>query len=195
MACSSTRARTCFLSLMHQAITAFPDVVLCLGLDNLLRGVDYVFSCDCCRESITPDVVGIPNDWLHHVDVEDRYWPRNRRDVRSLDKALEITRSTYLPHSDFLYRFEYSPQFAKDIVGVRDNRGRILRQMARRLTMTEHEAASDGSLRDEVVHSSGERRFRVTPKPSSTRIHYVYKGSKALLFKRYYDAGHHDDGL
>lgn len=52
----------------------------------------------------------------------------------------------------------------------------------------------DSHLQDEYLKQKKEYRFRITQRPSSTRIHYKYVDKK-MKFLRYYDEGEHDDGL
>ena len=70
----------------------------------------------------------------------------------------------------------------------------ILRSITKKLIFTVDEARQDINLRDEYIRQTNEYRFRVTPRPNSTRIHYTFIDNK-IIFLRYYDIGEHDDGL
>jgi len=48
--------------------------------------------------------------------------------------------------------------------------------------MSLQDASIDPTLQDEEIKQRKERRFRVTPRPSSTRIHYSYDKKKMKLY-------------
>jgi hypothetical protein len=83
----------------------------------------------------------------------------------------------------------------KKLVNTRGDHNRILAAMAKRLSMTTEEAGRDGALHDENLAGQDRvRRFRVTQRPTSKRIHYTFKDG-VIEFVMFYDVGEHDDGL
>ena len=60
--------------------------------------------------------------------------------------------------------------------------------------MSLQDASKDPTLQDEKIEQRKERRFRVTQKPTQTRIHYFYDNNE-IIFERFYDVGQHDVGL
>ncbi len=182
--CSDPNALICFLRIMHRLISFTLDTLLCLGLPNILPAdSNYTFYCTCCSKTLTPELIKHPTDWLRYIDVENKYWPGNVSDSRKFKKGLDIIRLRDLNDSPFLHNFQFSPRFIDDLALTHSNRLRILRQIAKRLTLTAQQAALDASLQDEYLNR-GVYRFRVTPRPTSTRIHYSYDQSGAILFLR-----------
>jgi hypothetical protein len=62
----------------------------------------------------------------------------------------------------------------RDIIEAESYRDQIIKYIAKRLTSTQQEAAQDGHLHDEYLKQKKEYRFRITQRPSSTRVHYKY---------------------
>ncbi|MGA2159805.1 MAG: hypothetical protein ABSG90_11385 [Dehalococcoidia bacterium] len=127
--------------------------------------------------------------------MENDYWPHFLEEKGVFLDALEIVRVRDFNNLPFLYKFEFSNQFMDEIAAAGSNRLRILQQIVKRLILTRQNAARDGSLQDEYISTEREHRFRVTPRPSSIRIHYNYLNGNDIKFLHYYDVGHHDDGL
>lgn len=94
--------------------------------------------------------------------------------------------------------FEFKKAFVKKLLYVREDKLRILELIAKRLSKTTAEAGRDPVLQDENIEGKSNndkvRRFRITPRPSSKRIHYKFERSM-IVFTMFYDAGEHDDGL
>lgn len=196
MNCVNADALTCFLELMHKVSTSIPDILLCLGLENILStNSSYVFSCTCCPQNLIPKLINSSTDWLHYIDLEKKYWPNSISDLDKFVKALEVVRIRDFNNPPFLYKFEFSSRFINELIVTQSNKLEILHQMVRRLTLTSQQAACNASLQDEYLRKKREHRFRVTPGPSSARIHYSYNPSGTIIFLCYYGAGHHDDGL
>lgn len=173
-----------------------PDIRLCLGLENIISSQSrHVFSCNCCSPTLIPEPINCSTDWLHHIDLENDYWPSSISDLDKFVKALDIVRVRDFNNSPFLYKFEFSSRFIDELIASQSNKLKILHQSVKRLTLTSEQAACDASLRDEYLAKKREYRFRVTPRPNSTRIHYSYDRSGSIIFLRYYGVGHHDNGL
>lgn len=196
MNCVHSDALLCFLKLMHKVSTSIPDILLCLGLENVLSiNSSYVFSCTCCSQNFTPKLISSPPDWLHYINLEENYWPNDISDSDKFVKALELVRIRDFNSSPFLYDFEFSPRFINELIVTQSDRIEILHQIVKRLILTRQQAAHDSSLQDECLRKKYEYRFRVTPRPHSARIHYSYDRSGTIIFLCYYGVGHHDAGL
>ena len=100
------------------------------------------------------------------------------------------------PDKQILYRYVFKKEFLRDILYCDlDRRRKLLSQMVKRLTLTNQQAGSDSTLQDEYIQQQEERRFRVTQRPTSVRVHYIFNQSGEIVFLKYYGAGEHDDGL
>ncbi len=133
-----------------------------------------------------------PEDWPIKILPTKSFWPTNRQDNDKLKKCIELVAlSKNITYSQ-LQRYEFTPCFIGDLI-MASRREQIADKIVHRLRLNTQEAAGDQQLRDEEL-SSGIRRFRVTQRPSSLRIHYEFR-SGVIVFLRFFDEGHHDDGL
>ena len=188
-----------FLELVHLLIDRNEKVYFCLGYDAQKTDcLSYCFSCECHQNQLEPTIIVNPNDWFNHVDILSVCWPKNVRDAFKLQLAIEIVLNNKLLKqiTDFQYIYEFSESFIKDISKEANYREQILFSLAKRLTLTQGEAASDKGLNDEQVKGKKKkdniRRFRVS---KVCRIHYKYSKNGNLLLLNYYGEGQHDDGL
>ncbi|MEH2423103.1 MAG: hypothetical protein V7K48_19980 [Nostoc sp.] len=179
-----------FLELMHIVIDRSENIYLCLGASRIKN--DYFFSCDCHSFGITPLVIAKPTEWLNHINLASDYWPDSLDEIEKFQTALNIMFKKL--NSKAIYEYEFSNAFLKDIIKTKTHREQIIEYAAKRLTLNQQEAAKDSYLKDEYLPQTKEHRFRVTQRPSSTRIHYKYVNKK-FRFLRYYGEGEHDNGL
>ena len=189
--CFEGLALCAFLELMHIVIEREENVYLCLGFNRIRE--EFTFFCDCHSFQVNPVVIAKPIEWLDHIDLTGSYWPSNIDEEEKFNTALEIAFKKL--DKQPIYEYEFSKSFLKDIIKVQNHRKSIIEWTAKRLTLTKQEAAKDSHLQDEELEQKKkEYRFRITQRPSSTRIHYKYVNKK-IKFLRYYDEGQHDDGL
>ncbi len=183
-----------FLKLLHYILEKREEIFLSIGLENQLIDNKYCFSCDCHTYKLRPELINSPDDWWEHIDLENNYCPANCNEMNKFRIALDIERKRSYPGKEFRYNYEFDSNFIKDIIDTRRHRDKILKSLVIRLISTRQEAALNPHLQDEYIDSKREYRFRVTPRPASTRIHYIID-RQTLHFKRYYDEGEHDAGL
>jgi hypothetical protein len=182
-----------FLCVMHSQLVKNEDIFLCLSVQNDLGShVKYSFSCNCHSNVLTPTQVRNSKEWLDQIDVVDLYWPRNNLDDRArLGIGLDIIRLREYEDIPFLYSFSFSDDFISRLISVSVDKLNILEKMAMRLVQDQLSATRDGRLQDEPMPNN-RRRFRVTQRPSSTRIHYRYIYNNKVEFLTY---GAHDYSL
>ncbi len=194
----------CFRGIMHQLVARDELVFLALGLAN--RSVNsgkYVFSCTCHPNQLVPPVIRHPHEWLWHVNLEQQFWPTSACDRNKFMTAIQIAADTLLisgiaEAAKLKYDYDFDNRFLERISSERNHRGEILRNIAKRLLLTQSDAAMDSSLLDEDVKGGRKRagkevrRFRVS---GENRIHYIYPCKGKILFTDYYGAGEHDKGL
>jgi hypothetical protein len=188
--CFEGLALCAFLELMHIVIEREENVYLCLGVNRIRE--EFTFFCDCHSFQVNPVVIAKPIEWLDHIDLTGSYWPSNIDEEGKFNTALEIAFKKL--DKQPIYEYEFSKSFLKDIIKVQNHRTSIIEWTAKRLTLTKQEAAKDSYLQDEYLKQKKEYRFRITQRPSSTRIQYKYVNKK-IKFLSYYDEGEHDDGL
>jgi hypothetical protein len=179
-----------FLELMHVVIDRNEEIYFCLGVNRIRE--DYIFSCDCHSFKSNPLIISKSAEWLDFVDLVSNYWPENTGEIDKLNTALEVMFKKIggSPICDY----EFSSAFLKDIIKAQSHRKQIIENIAKRLTLNKQQASKDSYLHDEDISGGKECRFRVTQRPSSTRIHYKYV-NRRIRFLRYYGEGEHDDGL
>jgi hypothetical protein len=194
MYCCHDAASEEFLRLMHEMIDRAEDVFLCLGRMNRgLHKTQVRFQCNCHANSLVTPTISDAEQWLKYVDIE-AFWPETTADGAKLQEGLDVVRRAELRGAAFLYEYSFSTQFLKDLALTIDHRRDIVKTMAMRLTLSRNQAAQHPRLQDEAVEGGRERRFRVTQRPASTRIHY--RLSRGILqFLRYYGIGQHDEGI
>jgi hypothetical protein len=173
--CFEGLALCAFLELMHIVIEREENVYLCLGVNR--RREEFTFLCDCHSFQVNPVVIAKPIEWLDHIDLTESYWPRNIDEEKKFKAALEIAFKKL--DKQPIYEYEFSKSFLRDIIKVQNHRTSIIEWTAKRLTLTKQEAARDSYLQDEELEQKKkEYRFRITQRPSSTRIHYKYVNKK-----------------
>ncbi len=188
-------AGNCFLTLMHSFIKSQEQIFLCLGLPNIRpTNRRYLFSCTCCSLPLSPNLVCSPTDWFNYIDIASEYWPSSETESDKLLSALNMVRLKEFDAKPFLYEFQFSPDFISGLSGTHSDKSRILRQIVKRLILTRQDAARDPTLKDEYLEEQKVSRFRVTPRPTSIRIHYQYETGH-IYFLSFYDVGQHDESL
>jgi len=185
-----------FLEMAHFLIDKNEKVYFCVSFDKQKADCStYRFFCNCHDNHLEPIVVSNPNDWFNHIDVLSVCWPQNIQDISKLRRAIEVVLKNKLfkQTDDLRCNYEPSESFIKEISKETKYRENILYSLAKRLTLTQGEAASDQGLKDEPVKGKrGVRRFRVS---GVCRIHYQYSNTRDLILLNYYGEGEHDKGL
>jgi len=169
---------------------------ICLGQSNIPSKA-WAFNMGSSLVSPSPHFIMSKDCFLKNINIERDMWPTSSDDAELFKSAVLLKIKRDLEDKTVLYDFSFSKGFIKIISKVREDRDKILISVARRLILNSYEAGRDPCLQDEALEGKGknkERRLRVTPRPSSKRIHYE-KDNRELLFIVFYDAGEHDKGL
>jgi hypothetical protein len=172
-------------------------ILIPLGLKNI-PSEDRQFKVGGCNLIPPPKLISCTKDFLDQIKVEESFWPNCSSDGELLKKGVSILLKRNHDINCCNVEFDFSKTFVKKLSSTQESRLRILELIAKRLSKTTAESGRDPVLQDENVEgrsdNAKERRFRVTPRPSSKRIHYNFEGSK-IVFIMFYDSGEHDDGL
>lgn len=188
--CHSDNLNDYFLKLMHKIIDIKEDVFLCLAIQNRLSDTNqYSFSCTCHSNTLVPDLINKPDDWLYHIDLENDYWPNSTKYIENFMKAIDIVKKRDFGDKPFLYNYKFSEGFIKDIIAIKKNKTNIIESIAKRLVLTTQEAGQDHSLQHEYLNHEKQYRFRVT---LAYRIQYKFSNEKEIVFL---NCGNHDYGL
>lgn len=191
---SNSEASEATLKIIHAQIELEEDFYFCVGLANQLpSGQSYTFSCDCHTFLLSPKVLNNAADWLSELDPVELFFPTSMEDFDlNFEKALKLVRDQNFPRKQYLYEFKFTKNFKKSIIQRTTLQLEILEAVVKKLIFTTDESRLD--LKDEYIDKKKEWRFRVTPRPHSTRIQYTVEG-KTINFLQYYGEGEHDDGL
>ncbi|WP_335902955.1 hypothetical protein [Shewanella algae] len=170
-------------------------ILIPLGLKNLPLK-PRIFNLKNSKLTPSPTQIGCVTDFLDQIVVEDLFWPSNDQEGQKLKDGISIILRRNYNLEKSTVNFEFSSPFLKKLSNTTIQKLRIMEIIARRLSMTVAEAGRDPVLQDEKIEGkvNPERRFRVTPRPSSKRIHYKFE-SNIIVFIMFYDVGEHDDGL
>ncbi|WP_318466619.1 hypothetical protein [Photobacterium leiognathi] len=183
-----------FCKLIPQLNSEGKDSLICFGSKNIpIKPHEFFVSGE--KIEPTPRMFYSENCFLSLIDIESELWPTGNDDNESFKKAINIKIARDLCNQKILYDFCFSQKFLKKISKVNIDRDKIITAIARRLIMNTSDAGRDGCLQDENIEGQESiRRLRVTPRPSSKRIHYKNSPNK-IEFLMFYDVGEHDDGL
>ncbi len=192
---SNTTVLEHFLKLIHALVDYEEDFYLCVGLANRLLNGNYSFSCDCHDKTPKHFLLNQGKDWLQYIDVAAQFFPSTIEEFDDkFELGMEIVRLRDFEGKPYLFDFEFTKKIKKSIVKEKKYQIEIFEAVVRKLILTPEEAGKS-DLKDEFLKRSKEYRFRVTQRPSSTRIHYDLGDENQLIFLEYYGEGEHDDGL
>lgn len=184
-----------FIHLLHFIVKLQENVFFAVGTDNRLKNDEkYVFESNSANQKSEPVLINNSDDWLKYIDIMECLWPcsMTKHEISKLRTAINIIAKKELDEA-FVYEFDFSKSFLKEIMKENKYRREILYRIAKRLSLHQKAASSDKSLNDEPVKAQKEiRRFRVS---ASNRIHYRYLKAKNITFLNYYGEGKHDKGL
>jgi hypothetical protein len=162
--------------------------------NKLPNNQSYTFTSANTGHTYTPELINQPIDLLHKVDILD-FYPKNIADFDTLfDKGLQlILLRDYPENTEFLYNYNFSKNFKKEIIEEQDKNLQVLifEQIVQKLILSPANAGKSKSLQDEYISTTQQYRFRVS---QVARIHYLLN-DKNIEFINYYGAGKHDVGL
>lgn len=163
-------------------------------LTNKPLSTNVYFYCEH-ENKMYPRIVLNENEFITKQELIDMYWPTNDSNASS-DLCYIINHFNKRDYGDshFLYSFTFKTSFVKSLIEYKEYGERIIDQIVKRLHMSLSEAQANKSIHDEYIQQNKERRFRVTGRPTSTRIHYLLN-KKTIEFLRFYGPGEHDKGL
>lgn len=155
---------------------------------------DVYFYCEH-NNKMHPRIVTNEYEFYTKQELVDYYWPTSDKDASSnLYSIINFFNKRDFDNTSFLYSFTFRPSFIKSLMNYKEYGERIINQIVRRMHMTLSEAQANISIHDEYIQQNKERRFRITGRPTSTRIHYLLS-NKTIEFVRFYGPGEHDKGL
>lgn len=142
-----------------------------------------------------PKIITNITDYLKTINYTIAFWPNSIKDKEIFNTSIEICKKIHFHEKKILYKFCFSNTFIKKISELdNDLRHNLVFKLTKRLCVTSKEASCDIQLKDEYITEKKEFRFRITPKPSSTRVHYNFQDN-SIYFLTYYGVGEHDDGI
>lgn len=157
-----------------------------------------IFTCTCHPQKLAYEPILKAKDWLKHLDAVTQYWANNTIEEAAFHQAINL--AYHQKNNQAPPNYVLSSNFIRSIqrpITVRHKQA-IINSIVKRLSLTRYEASRDGQLQDEQIKKTKEYRFRVTPRPTSNRIHYTFEGKdehRQIKLLCYYGEGEHDDGL
>lgn len=187
-----------FLKLVHTLIDFKEHFYFCAGIQNLLIAPNqYTFHCNCHDNQLAPTLLNNATEWLQYVDIVEHFFPKTIEEFdEKFEKGMDFIRKKGFKAQPYLFDFEFTKNFKKDIIHRTTYRENIFRSLVKKLISTSAESANS-DLHDEFITKNriNEWRIRVTQRPSSTRIHYILTDGNSVKFLAYYGEGEHDDGI
>ena len=150
---------------------------------------NYKFSLN--GEKLKIKSITSANELYEQVDSFEKWWPRSKKDIQKFEDCLNVywKKNGVKP----IYKYKFSENFLADFLKTKNFKDEIIDKVGLKLSIS-LQNASKYPLKDEDIGKGKERRFRVTQKPTQTRIHYFYDNNE-IIFERFYDVGQHDVGL
>ncbi|GGI72795.1 hypothetical protein GCM10007978_08260 [Shewanella hanedai] len=183
-----------FCNMIPELYSSGYTPVICLGQSNI-PSKTWFFNNGSTQLSPSPNYIISKDCFLKNINIENDMWPASSGDELLFRKAVLMKIQRDLDNKAVLFNFSFSKGFVKKISKVVESRDKILISVARRLILNSFETSKDPCLQDEALEGKkNERRLRVTPRPSSKRIHYE-KDNIDIVFTMFFDAGEHDKGL
>lgn len=182
-----------FFNLMVAISGMDDELFVCYGLDNY-HPKKFSFHLDGLPFPKRIGDVYSRRDILNGLSIEENYWPRSAADKELFSFGVRFVLERDYNITSECQEFYFSDAFIEKIVAVATRRDKVFGSIARRISMSSAEAGRDPQLQDEaLIGRTAIRRFRVTQRPSSNRIHYEF--NNGMHFIMYYGDGEHDDGL
>ncbi len=186
-----------FFQFVHLFLKRKEQVYLAWGANQKDENTKFFYQChdnDLDYHSIFKAI-----DWLPQIDAIELFWNESKITEQSFRKAIGLVHKQEIDLETLPNSYVLSKKFMKSIQNRTKHKKEIVYAIVKRLSLTSAQAGRDGQLQDEYLTAKKEFRFRVTQRPSSTRIHYNYvkedEKIKKINFLAYYRKGEHDDGL
>lgn len=200
-----------FQALLDFLLDAKESFFFCTSESNAEDTIAFSRSDE--EEPYHPTIIRKPLEWFHQLNAVDYYPSSLELFETELLKGLKVVKyQKYLDliHSKedalredlldlernlFVYGYAFERGFIKKLLGVTLTRHKeaILEKMTDKLMLLPTDAGFN-ALGDEKLKGQDLYRFRITPRPTSTRMHYALD-QNTIVFTAYYGEGEHDDGL
>lgn len=148
-------------------------------------GIDYLpFMCKNCFEIFK---LNLFQNIFSEEDIEKRKQKLIRAiELYSLENERDLKNKILISNSFIKRLYHLNPEDLNDLINI----------LSLRISYTAAEARACKTIQDEFITSKSinEYRIRVTNRPTSKRVHYVFTDDM-IEFKHYYGIGEHDDGL
>ena len=123
-------------------------------------------------------------------NIINMIWPKVLSDKKIFENFYKII----LDKKNLVNDYSFGDSFIRDLCSEKLYRykQKTIETIFKRLNITTAEANVDPQIQEESIGDI--KRIRVTPRPSSVRIHFKIMDS-IIIFQNYYSSGEHDDGL
>ena len=179
-----------FLQLVDAA-KSYDNLFFCPGNVNIREEEIFFKKCNI-GDWFTYPTIKECKTWYNKIDITSHFWPRSREDEENFKKCINFTALSLDFRLSNLKKYDFCNSFMRKILHA-SQKEKLIKMLVKRLQMTLQEASMDAQLQDESL-SDGIRRFRVTQRPTSLRVHYRIIDD-SISFIDFFDVGEHDDGL
>lgn len=189
--CINSEIKEEFLKILHLLIIRKEEFYLCIGLPNLPISNSLIFDCTCHKETSNHKIVKTISDLLKYINnLSDLFYPTELNQIDRFRIGLRFCAIKFF-NSNVVFNYGFNKSFINSIMG-RTNKDQIMWAISLRLTITQKEAAINGSLQDENFTYKGVkiRRMRVS---ENNRIHYNYDNNGKIIFLDYFGEGEYDN--
>lgn len=120
-------------------------------------------------------------------------------DLETKKKNFSNVINLYITTNNFNLKndFSFSNSFIRKVASLSsEDLNELIEKLSLRLKYNSGEARACNIIQDEFItaNSINEHRIRITHRPTSKRVHYIFNDGK-IEFKSYYGIGEHDEGL
>ncbi len=180
-----------FSSLVYELVNGSIEFVF---FKHMIRTLEAV-NCNANNQDYSPPIICDRRSYFLMIPFIEYYWDLLQTNSASFNKCLKI-HGFIIGQEHFENEYEFSDSFIDDLRNELEPRFRlnIIDALVKRLCMNSIDAARDTALREEYIDQNDCYRLRVTPRPTSCRIHYKRNGN-SMVFSNYYSSGEHDDGI
>ncbi|AKF25469.1 hypothetical protein YH65_08845 [Sulfurovum lithotrophicum] len=185
----SDRFNESFKELCGTLVFEDQNFSMLLGQNQVIpENSEYQYSCSSPDNTQRVKGENIFSKWLKNVDFINHIWPQGINEKEAFENIVIFC--TYSEKNTYILKI--TDTFIRSILTI-DLRYKLalINAIKQRLSMTRSQAVSS-ALQEETIGE--EVRIRITPRPTSTRLHFTFENNYIKL-KKFYGVGEHDDGL
>lgn len=177
-----------FKNIFSQIVKDEIDVNLILSEKQIKRDETNII-CESPEKNFNCTSINKIAEIIRNQKFIDFFWPvsiNNKKQFEDFINSLFINLEN---------KFIFEDKFIRDLINEKNSifKLKIIQGIYKRLQLNTVEAKNDISLQEEELNNNI-LRIRITPRPSSLRIH-LKVSNKTITFLEYFNSSEHDKGL